>query len=427
METNNDLENELRAAFPDLYDDVPPVSYDIETGDSDSLENEEVGSGNSIIGNNEVEEAEYEEIEEEIVTDIPSSIPYQTPSTPWTPAPEDNVTIDPLDLNAPEEEDIDANTAALPPIDWSGTEALGEEVIRRVREQGSIEETNRELLPGPSFAEEFNRIFTESEDVEALDTLLSSNVEQEEVLPAVQEEASGADVPIQYSRFKGADWFTIAREQEVILAGLGGIGSWTNIFLSRLGLKELILFDSDVFESHNMSGQAVTRDDVGKNKAAAAADKALAYSNYETAVFNSFYRKEDNPITTKVMICGFDNMKARKEYYEMWKQDINADCPQDYLFIDGRLTAELFQVFVIKGNDMYAQAEYETNWLFGDDIADETDCTFKQTTHLAAMIASFIVNHFVNWCSSFSETNFPRRIPWFTEYNSILNVHNYEY
>ena len=175
---------------------------------------------------------------------------------------------------------------------------------------------------------------------------------------------------------------------------MGGIGSWTNIFLSRLGLKELILFDSDVFESHNMSGQAVTRDDVGKNKAAAAADKALAYSNYETAVFNSFYRKEDNPITTKVMICGFDNMKARKEYYEMWKQDINADCPQDYLFIDGRLTAELFQVFVIKGNDKYAQAEYETNWLFGDDIADETDCTFKQTTHLSSYDSFFYSESF---------------------------------
>ena len=392
METNNDLENELRAAFPDLYDDVPPVSYDIETGDSDSLENEEVSSGNSIIGNNEVEEAEYEEIEEEIVTDIPSSIPYQTPSTPWTPAPPDS---------------------------WQSTlQGVEGESNRRVIEEGIIEEEN--IIIPPDILAEYTSAPTSNEvDLE--------EEEPVEELPAVQEEASGADVPIQYSRFKGADWFTIAREQEVILAGLGGIGSWTNIFLSRLGLKELILFDSDVFESHNMSGQAVTRDDVGKNKAAAAADKALAYSNYETAVFNSFYRKEDNPITTKVMICGFDNMKARKEYYEMWKQDINADCPQDYLFIDGRLTAELFQVFVIKGNDKYAQAEYETNWLFGDDIADETDCTFKQTTHLAAMIASFIVNHFVNWCSSFSETNFPRRIPWFTEYNSILNVHNYEY
>lgn len=417
METNNDLENELRAAFPDLYDDVPPVSYDIETGDSDSLENEEVSSENSIIGNNEVEEAEYEEIEEEIVTDIPSSIPYQTPSTPWTPAPEDNVTIDPLDLNTPEEEDIDANTSALPPIDWSGTEALTES-NRRLIEEGIVDAENI-VIPPDILAE-----YTPVPQSIGIDLGMEEGIED---VPVVQEEANGTDVPIQYSRFKGADWFTIAREQEVILAGLGGIGSWTSIFLSRLGLKELILFDSDVFESHNMSGQAVTRDDVGKNKAAAAADKALAYSNYETAVFNSFYRKEDNPITTKVMICGFDNMKARKEYYEMWKQDINADCPQDYLFIDGRLTAELFQVFVIKGNDKYAQAEYETNWLFGDDIADETDCTFKQTTHLAAMIASFIVNHFVNWCSSFSETNFPRRIPWFTEYNSILNVHNYEY
>lgn len=417
METNNDLENELRAAFPELYDDVPPVSYDIETGDSDSLENEEVSSENSIIGNNEVEEAEYEEIEEEIVTDIPSSIPYQTPSTPWTPAPEDNVTIDPLDLNPPEEEDIDANTSALPPIDWSGTGALAES-NRRLIEEGIVEAEN--IVIPPDILAEYTPV---PQSIE-IDLGMEEGIEN---VPVVQEEASGTDVPIQYSRFKGADWFTIAREQEVILAGLGGIGSWTSIFLSRLGLKELILFDSDVFESHNMSGQAVTRDDVGKNKAVAAADKALAYSNYETAVFNSFYRKEDNPITTKVMICGFDNMKARKEYYEMWKQDINADCPQDYLFIDGRLTAELFQVFVIKGNDKYAQAEYETNWLFGDDIADETDCTFKQTTHLAAMIASFIVNHFVNWCSSFSETNFPRRIPWFTEYNSILNVHNYEY
>ena len=392
MEINNDLENELRAAFPDLYDDVPPVSYDIETGDSDSLENEEVSSENSIIGNNEVEEAEYEEIDEEIVTDIPSSIPYQTPTTNLSPA--------------------------LPDSWQSALHGVEGESNRRVIEEGIIEEEN--IIISPDILAEYTSAPTSNE----VDLDEEEPVEE---LPAVQEEASGADVPIQYSRFKGADWFTIAREQEVILAGLGGIGSWTSIFLSRLGLKELILFDSDVFESHNMSGQAVTRDDIGKNKAAAAADKALAYSNYETAVFNSFYRKEDNPITTKVMICGFDNMKARKEYYEMWKQDINAECPQDYLFIDGRLTAELFQVFVIKGNDKYAQREYETNWLFGDDIADETDCTFKQTTHLAAMIASFIVNHFVNWCSSFSETNFPRRIPWFTEYNSILNVHNYEY
>jgi len=422
METNNDLENELRAAFPDLYDDVPPVSYDIETGDSDSLENEEVSSENSIIGNNEVEDAEYENI-----TDTPQEPNYPPPTINLPHASEvawqnflqevDTTSFDPLDLNTPEEEDVDTNNNEVSPIDWSGTGALGES-NRRVIEEGIIEEEN--IIIPPDILAEYTSAPTSNE----VDLDEEEPVEE---LPAVQEEARGADVPIQYSRFKGADWFTIAREQEVILAGLGGIGSWTNIFLSRLGLKELILFDSDVFESHNMSGQAVTRDDVGKNKAAAAADKALAYSNYETAVFNRFYRKEDNPITTKVMICGFDNMKARKEYYEMWKQDINADCPQDYLFIDGRLTAELFQVFVIKGNDKYAQEEYEINWLFGDDIADETDCTFKQTTHLAAMIASFIVNHFVNWCSSFSETNFPRRIPWFTEYNSILNVHNYEY
>ena len=134
-------------------------------------------SENSIIGNNEVEEAERRNRGDCNRYSFNYSIIKPLPLL-GLPAPEDNVIIDPLDLNAPEEEDIDANTAALPPIDWSGTEALGEEVIRRVREQGSIEEINRELLPGPSFVEEYNRISTESEDVEALDTLLPSNVEQ---------------------------------------------------------------------------------------------------------------------------------------------------------------------------------------------------------------------------------------------------------
>ena len=63
-------------------------------------------------------------------------------------------------------------------------------------------------------------------------------------------------ISAQYNRFKGADWFEIVQEQDVILAGLGGIGSWVSLFLSRLGPKTITLYDDDRFEPHNLSGQA---------------------------------------------------------------------------------------------------------------------------------------------------------------------------
>ena len=69
----------------------------------------------------------------------------------------------------------------------------------------------------------------------------------------------------------------------------------------------------------------------------------------------------------------------------------------EYLFIDGRLTADMFQLFCIQGNDAYAQDEYEMNWLFEDEDADDTDCTFRQTSHIAAMLGTYITTYFTNF------------------------------
>lgn len=236
---------------------------------------------------------------------------------------------------------------------------------------------------------------------------------------------SSADVPIQYSRFKGADWFNIVAQQRVMLAGLGGIGSWVSLFLSRLGLMELRLLDDDNFEAHNMSGQAVRVQDMSVSKVQTAYDIALTFSNYVTTPLKTKFTEEIHPF--KVMICGFDNMEARKIFYNSWKEGINPNEAEEYLFIDGRLTAEMFQIFTITGTDVYAQSVYETQWLFNDYAADTTDCTFRQTSHLAGMIASYMVTYFTNFCSNLSPDNFPKRIPWFMEYNSILNSYDFEY
>ena len=129
------------------------------------------------------------------------------------------------------------------------------------------------------------------------------------------------------------------------------------------------------------------------------------------------------------MICGFDNMEGRKNAFLTWKSTFanNYVDKKEYLFIDGRLSSEMFQVFVIQGDDKYAIQKYEEDWLFDDTDADLEDCTFKQTSHMAAMIASYITMYFVNWCNNEDVRNLPRRIPWFTEFNAVLNTHKYEY
>lgn len=245
----------------------------------------------------------------------------------------------------------------------------------------------------------------------------------EESIEDITEETQ---ISAQYNRFKGADWFEIVQEQNVILAGLGGIGSWVSLFLSRLGPKTITLYDDDRFEAHNLSGQAFRINNLGRFKVEEAASIAIDFSNYtKSYAFNSKYTERCS--TSKIMICGFDNMGARKLFYNKWKEAIIQEESHEYLFIDGRLTADMFQLFCIQGNDTYVQDEYERNWLFEDKNADETDCTFRQTSHIAAMLGTYITTYFTNFCSNLSPDNFPKRIPWFMEYNSIVNTYDFKY
>lgn len=245
----------------------------------------------------------------------------------------------------------------------------------------------------------------------------------EESIEDITEETQ---ISAQYNRFKGADWFEIVQEQDVILAGLGGIGSWVSLFLSRLGPKTISLYDDDRFEAHNLSGQAFRINSLGRSKVEEAASIATDFSNYtKSYAFISKYLERSS--TSKIMICGFDNMGARKLFYNKWKEAIIQEESHEYLFIDGRLTADMFQLFCIQGNDAYAQDEYERNWLFEDEDADDTDCTFRQTSHIAAMLGTYITTYFTNFCSNLSPDNFPKRIPWFMEYNSIVNTYDFKY
>lgn len=246
--------------------------------------------------------------------------------------------------------------------------------------------------------------------------LLDQTVEESIVIPV---NSTSILVEEATSRFSSAIWYENIQTKQVLLAGLGGIGSYVAFLLARMNINFMTLYDPDVVEEANMSGQLYGRGDVGNSKVNSIAQMIGEYANYHSiyGIQDSF---TENSSTEYIMICGFDNMEARKAFYFAWKNRVNlythekARC----LLIDGRLAAEEFQVFAIRGDDRFNMERYEREFLFSDEEAEETICSYKQTSFMANMIGSVMVNLFVNFVANECDPLIDRDLPFFTEYNA---------
>lgn len=219
------------------------------------------------------------------------------------------------------------------------------------------------------------------------------------------------------TRFKGAPWYEEIQKYSILIAGIGGIGSWTALLISRMRPKNLLLMDNDSVEIGNLSGQLYSIKDVDISKVDALSNTIRDYSMYNnTMAIKEPFTQDSEPYD--IMICGFDNMDARKLYFKKWLQRVKSkskDERSNCLFIDGRLNAEKFQVFSITGDNYYAMNKYASEYLFDDADVPNLICSYKQTSYCAAMIGSFICNILVNFaCHNYDE----RPVLFFQEFDA---------
>ena len=180
----------------------------------------------------------------------------------------------------------------------------------------------------------------------------------------------------------------------------------------------MFIYDNDTVEAVNMSGQLYGQSDLGRTKVSALAEMIRNYAGYGS-VFAISERFTEESEASDIMICGFDNMAARKLFFNKWLSHVQSKPEEERkkcLYLDGRLAAEEFQVLCIKGDDEYNINRYNNEFLFSDAEADETICSYKQTTFCANMIASYMVNLFVNFCAN--EVGAYRDLPFLTTYNA---------
>ena len=220
------------------------------------------------------------------------------------------------------------------------------------------------------------------------------------------------------SRFSSAIWYNAIQDSSIVLAGIGGIGSYVALLLARLSPKRISMYDPDTVEMVNMSGQLHSHNRCGDSKINSIQDIIQTIGYYFRAIGHT-HRYNSNCNREDIMICGFDNMEARKIFFNNWIRHIfNHPNPEKCLYIDGRLSAESYQIFAIRGDDHRAIEEYKTRWLFDDNEAEETICSYKQTSFMAAMIASTMVNIYVNHMANQCNPIIPRDVPFFTEYTA---------
>lgn len=221
-------------------------------------------------------------------------------------------------------------------------------------------------------------------------------------------------------RFSSAIWYEKIHAQNILVAGCGGIGSYVVFLLSRMKPAHITIYDPDTIEYVNLAGQLFGIEHVGRLKVSAVSAFANDYSDYyQITSMPVAFTEQCEP--QNIMICGFDNMSARKTFFNKWKEyvgSLSEEERRESLFIDGRLAAEEFQVLCLTGDNQFAIDKYESSWLFDDSEAEATVCSYKQTAFAATMIGSVIANLFVNFCANLCNPLIERDVPFLTRYDA---------
>jgi len=228
---------------------------------------------------------------------------------------------------------------------------------------------------------------------------------------------------LQHAAFKNAEWYNILSEN-ILVAGAGGTGSWTSLFLSRNGY-DICIVDNDRIEDRNIGGQFYEINSVGKNKVDSLANNINRFSDSIVKFYYDFIDKDTIEYFRdyRIIFSCFDNITARRILFESW-YEYNKDNLKSKvnfpIFIDLRLSLELCQIYCI--NNIERAEKYLNNNLPEEDTIKEDICSMKQTTSNAALIAALGVNFLNNNLVNYKYDDNVRDVPFFFEYFQPLNL-----
>lgn len=223
-------------------------------------------------------------------------------------------------------------------------------------------------------------------------------------------------------RFKDAEWFTYLNQNDnykpIVLGGVGGIGSYLSLFLTRIGFN-VYAYDMDKVDQVNLGGQLYGVQQLNKPKVDAIYE--VLQNLTEDVKFRGYNRKY-NDVISPIMCSAFDNMEARKQMFKAWEEQKTPN----KLFVDGRMEAETGMIFFVTPDKIDAYKEH----LFDDAEIPDLQCSYKSTSHNGAMIASYMTSGINNWLTNLANGFELRDVPFKISYELMMftqDVHEKEH
>ena len=99
-------------------------------------------------------------------------------------------------------------------------------------------------------------------------------------------------------------------KKPIHVIGAGATGSWIVLALSKLGFKNIIAYDFDVIEEHNLANQCYKHEDVGKLKVIALGEIC---ENFGMPITTKSIEVSGDEIDVGIVIILTDTMQSRSD------------------------------------------------------------------------------------------------------------------
>lgn len=176
------------------------------------------------------------------------------------------------------------------------------------------------------------------------------------------------------------------------IIGAGAIGSFVTLALAKMGFKNLVVYDFDKIEDHNIDNQMYPLGSVRKRKVIALRDMvkdfsgenilAMAKPSDGANLLRTMRRL--NETGTKIIIMAVDSLDVRKKIAESL-------VGSNIWLIDPRMGAKVYELYVNKAWDYQALAGYLDSFIPDSEASPEL-CGQKSIIYTVLGIAAEVCN-----------------------------------
>lgn len=155
----------------------------------------------------------------------------------------------------------------------------------------------------------------------------------------------------------------------VTVIGAGAIGSFAVLALTKMGVRDVTVWDGDTVSEHNLPNQFFRVADVGRKKVEALAEIVRAFNGVEISPRAEMFDGLEAP--RGIVISAVDSMAARSRIWAALRNN-----PWVTWYVDARMGGEVYCRYVVRVGDAEQRTRYEAT-LYSDASAVPQRCTAK--------------------------------------------------